>query len=301
MSKPRKNNAKQPAPKKRCQGDECGKERSYAYFYKVDSPMFPDGMLNICRDCVREQVDVDEIDSVIAFLRQINKPFLKAEWEKALSTRSKRHPIGSYMQKLSLPFYKTKDFSDSDGIESVANVDLHVITARDEIETEAGEIITFDESLISRWGLGYKQYEYLRLEKFYQDMMDTYEVITANHKQTLVQLAKLTLEMDELLGKKDYTNYSKVSKAYDEMEKSAGFRPVDKKNGAEATGIYSFSQVWAEIEKEGFIPPELIEYEKDDIDYMLLYYIQFTQRLTGQSVSVEPPKEWRKEVIEDGE
>ena len=47
----------------------------------------------------------------------------------------------------------------------------------------------------------------------------------------------------------------------------------------------------------------MVEYEKDDIDYMLLYYIQFVQRLVGKSVSNTPPPNWRDEVevIEDME
>lgn len=295
------NISKQSAPKKHCQGD-CKKERALNFFYKVDSPLFPDGHLNICRDCLRDSIDVDDVQEVIDFLRQIDKPFHKQEWDKALDKRDKRHPIGSYIKTLSLQQYKGETFKDSDGVEGAFNVDLKSIKSDDEIKTEAGEVITFDEKLfVSRWGVGYKKYEYLSLEKFYQDMLDSYEVVTANHKKMLIQLAKLTLEMDRLLSAQDFTNYQKVSNVYDNLLKSAGFRPVDRKNGAESTGIFSFSQVWAEIEKEGFVPPKMVEYPKDDVDYMLLYYIQFTQRLVGKSVSTEPPKNWRDEVIVDGE
>lgn len=285
--------------KKKCVS--CGKEKATMYFYKVDSPLFPDGMLNTCRDCIRETIDPNDLNDVVAFLRQIDKPFIEKYWNEALN--SKNNPIGEYMRMInSLPQLKGKTFDDSDRVEGLGTVN-EIVSSKmsDEIETESGEKIKFDESLINKWGLGYTKHEYLKLEKFYQDMLMSYEVETANHKQMLMQLAKLSLDMDKLLMQKDYSNYEKVHKVYDSLLKSAGFRPIDRRNGSESTGLFSFSQVWAEIEKEGFIPPKMIDYPPDDIDYMLLYYIQFVQRLVGKSVSTEPPKNWREEVKENGE
>ena len=83
---------------------------------------------------------------------------------------------------------------------------------------------------------------------------------------------------------------------------SAGFRPIDKKNISDETGLGSFSEVWAEIEKEGFIPQGLADYEPDDIDDMLLYYIQGMQRFTGSAVSTElEDPDWREtaEIMRD--
>lgn len=292
MASPRKRPVKKDIPKKKCMG-QCGKEKSYTFFYKVNSPLFPDGMLNICRDCIRDQIDIEDIEQVIAFLRQIDKPFIESYWEEA--KKSKNYPLGEYIRKVnSLQQVKNKDFNSSDNISEVGKIDLE--KAPEFVETESGIIINYDESLVSKWGAGYKKFEYLKLQKFYQDMMDSYDIQTANHKQMLIQLAKLTVEMDNLLAVKDYGNYKKVSDAYDALLKSSGFRPIDRKNGADSFGIFSFSQVWAEIEREGFIKPKMIEYEKDDIDYMLLYYIQFVQRLVGQTVSTEPPENWREEI-----
>lgn len=83
---------------------------------------------------------------------------------------------------------------------------------------------------------------------------------------------------------------------------SAGFRPIDKKNISDETGLGSFSEVWAEIEKEGFVPQGLVDYEPDDIDDMLLYYIQGMQRFTGSAVSTElEDPDWREtaDIIRD--
>lgn len=282
---------KEDKPKKTC--SSCGRSKVYNKFYKVESPLFADGMLNICSDCIREQIDIEDIESVVGFLQQIDKPFVQKYWDEAIN--SGRYPLGEYIRKVnSLTQLRNTSFKDSDGFDESGNVSLN----SDSVEREDGKIIQYSDSLVHRWGAGYKKYEYLKLEKFYQDMMLSYEVKTANHKQMLKQLAKLSVEMDNLLNAKDYQNYSKVSDTFDKLLKSSGFRPIDRKNGSDATGIYSFSQIWAEIEKDGFVEPEMIDYPKDDIDNMLLYYIQFVQRLVGKPVSVAPPENWRDEVAD---
>lgn len=285
-------------PKKKC--SSCGKEKATTFFFKVDSPLFPDGMINTCRDCVRKQVDVNDMEQVISFLRQIDKPFIQDYWNEAL--QSKNHPLGEYIRKInSLNQVKNKTFDNSDIVGAGTTIDFQASQISDEIETEDGEIIRYSDSLISRWGVGYKKHEYLRLEKFYQDMMMTYEVKTTNHKHMLKQLAKLSVEADNALAIKDFTLYSKINKEYDIILKSAGMRPVDKKSGSEATGLFSFAQVWAEIEREGFVPPQMIDTPKDDIDYMLMWYMQFAQRLVGKPASTEPPVGWREEVMPSDE
>lgn len=287
---------KEPTPKKEC--TSCGNNKAVTFFYKVDSPLFPDGRINTCRDCVRKQVDINDLEQVITFLRQIDKPFDQRYWDEAL--KSKNHPLGEYVRKVnSLNQVKNKSFDDSTAVGIGTSLDIQASQALDTIEREDGEIIEYTDSLVSRWGIGYQKHEYLRLEKYYQDMMMSYEIKDINHRQMLKNLAKLSVELDNALARKDFTQYSKINKEYDIMLKSSGFRPVDKKSGSEASGMMSFSQVWAEIEKEGFVPPKLIEFEKDDIDYMLMYYQQFVQRLVDKPVTVEPETEWRDEVMDN--
>lgn len=286
---------KEPTPKKQC--SSCSKEKATTFFFKVDSPLFPDGMINTCRDCVRAQVDVTDMEQVISFLRQIDKPFDQKYWDEA--TKSKNHPLGEYIRKVnSLNQVKNKSFDDSQVVGIGTALDVQASQLSEKIEREDGEIIEYSDSLVSRWGIGYQKHEYLRLEKYYQDMMMSYEVKETNHKHMLKQLAKLSVEADNALARKDFTQYGKINKEYDILLKGAGMRPVDKKSGAEATGLFSFSQVWAEIEKEGFVPPKLIEFKKDDIDYMLMYYQQFVERLVDKPVTTEPDTEWRDEVME---
>lgn len=292
MSTPRKR-PKEEKPKKVC--SNCGKNKLTTFFYKVDSPMYPDGMLNICRDCVREQVDVNDLEQVISFLRQIDKPFIQNYWDEAC--KSKNHPLGEYIRKVnSLQQVKNKDFNNSDGINGVGKIDLSSAKKIDSIENVKGEVIEYSDELVNKWGIGYKQEEYLKMEKFYQDMRLTHEIQTPVHVQKLMELAYLTIEMQRLRQERDIPNYTKLAKTIDDMEKSAGFRPVDRQGIDGATGIKSFSQIWEEVEKKGFRKPPPPVFDEDIVDAMIISLANYYVRLVGGQILKEIPTEIRDDL-----
>src|SRR5690554_1800651 len=130
---------KKETPRKKCQG-ECGKERAITFFFKVDSPMFPDGTINICRYCVREQVDVNDLEQVVGFLRQIDKPFDERYWNESL--KSNNHPLGEYIRKVnSLNQFKGKTFDDSRSVNIGTTGDILSTESPDVVKSEKGEEI----------------------------------------------------------------------------------------------------------------------------------------------------------------
>jgi hypothetical protein len=299
MSTPRKRNPKkEDKPKKKCQG-KCGKLRDTQYFFKVDSPMYPDGMINICRDCVREQVDVENMEQVISFLRQIDKPFIESYWVEAVNNKMGRHPLGEYIRKVnSLSQLKSKDFNNSDGFNGVGKVDLSSAKAPDSIENVKGEIIEYSDELVNKWGIGYKKDEYLRMEKFYQDMRLTHEIQTPVHVNKLMELAYLTIEQQRLRQERDIANYTKLAKTIEDMEKNAGFRPVDRQGIDGATGIKSFAQIWEEVEKKGFRKPPKPVFDEDIVDAMIISLANYYNRLVGKQILSELPDEVKQELDE---
>lgn len=289
----RKRPASPAKPKKVC--GSCTKSKSESLFYKVDSPLFPDGRLNTCRDCLREQVDVEDIEDVIGFLRQIDKPFVESYWNEAV--QSGKHPLGEYIRKInSLPQVVKKDFNNSDGIQGIGKVDLTSAREPDEVVNVKGETIAYSDELVNKWGVGYKRHEYLKIEKFYQDMRLTHEIITPVHVQKLMELAHLTIEQQRLRQERDMANYVKLAKAIDDMEKSAGFRPVDRQGLDDATGIKSFSQIFEEVEKRGFRKPPTVVFEEDVVDAILVSLFNYYNRLVGKHILAEIPDEVKQEM-----
>jgi hypothetical protein len=281
-------------PKKKC--GECKKEKSQAFFFKVDSPMFPDGMINICRDCVREQVDVEDMESVIGFLRQIDKPYIEKYWNEAV--QSGKHPLGEYIRKInSLSQFKGKTFDDSDGMQGVGKTtELQLAQMSDTIATVDGEVIEYSDKMVDDWGIGYKKHEYLRMEKFYKDMEKTHEIKTPVHIHMLKQLSYLSVDVDRLRQAGDWQNFTKLSKTIEDMTKSAGFRPVDRQGIDEATGTRSFSQAFEEVEREGFRLPPPITFAYDDVDKIIVALGNYYHRLVGKQILTEVPEEMKEDL-----
>lgn len=276
----------------------CQKNKNINEFYKVDSPLYPDGTMDICSDCIKESVDPNDIDEVINILRQMNKPFVKDVWESSVEESSKLktkpHPLGRYMGKInSLKQYREMTFKDSKDNLSVVDVYDNELN---EIELDNGETLKFSTKLAVKWGENYTQLEILRLEKYYLDMISHFKIETPNDISQLKQLAKIDIALDRAMGEGDFNTHKDLVASQDKLMKSAGFTAKDRRDAVEETGLGSFGEVWAEIEREeGFIPPKLVDYEPDDIDDMLLYYTQGIMRFTDHPVpnELEDPN-WRE-------
>jgi len=287
---------KEEKPKKVCQGT-CGKPKAHAYFYKVNSPMFPDGMINICRDCVRAEVDIENMEEVITFLRQIDKPFIQSYWDEA--EKSKNYTLGEYIRKVnSLSQMKGKDFDNSDGIDGVGKIDLSSAKAPDTLVNVKGEVIEYSDELVNKWGIGYKKEEYLKMEKFYQDMRLTHEIHTPVHVNKLMELAYLQIESARLRAERDIPNYTKLATAIEKMEQSAGFRPVDRQGIDDATGIRSFSQIFEEVEKKGFRKPPKLSFDEDILDGIIISLANYYHRIAGMQILSDVPDDMRDELDE---
>lgn len=279
----------------------CEKNKKMTDFYTVDSVLYPDGRMDVCSSCLKESIDPKEVGDVVGVLRQMNKPFIKEVWETSIETssklKSKPHPFGEYMKKInSLKQFKEMTFKDSQDTMVISDIYDESLSS---IEREDGKVIAFGSHLITKWGDNYTQYELLRLEKFYQEMSLQYDINTEIHKSLLRQLAMINIEMDKAMRNGDMKQYNDLIKSQNTVMASAGFRPSDRRNITDETGLGSFSEVWAEIEKEGWIPDDLVDYTPDDIDDMLLYYIQGMQRFTNSAVSTElEDPDWRETAQE---
>ena len=75
-----------------------------------------------------------------------------------------------------------------------------------------------------KWGKAYKPDEWLQLEKFYTDMMNSYDIQTAGHIDTLKFICKTSLKANQLLDLGDVDGAQKMIKMYDSLMKSGKFK-----------------------------------------------------------------------------
>ena len=81
-----------------------------------------------------------------------------------------------------------------------------------------------------KWGKVYKQEEWIQLEKLYDEMMESYDIQTAGHIDTLKMICKTSLKANQLLDMGDVDAAQKMIRMYDVLMKSGKFKWWTMKN-----------------------------------------------------------------------
>ncbi|MEB9467789.1 hypothetical protein CON15_20060 [Bacillus cereus] len=262
----------------------CGHQKAFRQFYKSQSPLFADGYVSMCKLCLFEGVDEENLEeSLKSILMKIDKPFLYEVWESTLE-KEEDNPVGVYIKNInSLPQYRRLTYKDSVyEDENEARIKEH-----NKIKL-SDDSIQIDDKIRLKWGLGYSDLEYAYLEKFYKDMMDSHDIKTPQHVKNLISIAKNYLDLDKLQAQGDWSNLEKLARIQEKLLASSGFRPIDRKGGDEATGLRSFSAVWAEVENKGFVPPHDVTLTQDVLDKTIMYMQNFTLKLLNQAMLTSP-------------
>jgi len=260
----------------------CGDIVTEVNYYNSFSPLCKfTGKSHICKKCTLELYQYylnkyNDIKTAIYYsCRKMDYYFnssLVGVAEQQCKEKSS-NIFGSYITKInSLSQYKYKSFDDS----------LPYVIA-----TDISNQNSLD--LIEKFGENYYVIQLGKLEKFYKDMCDSYDISTPSHKQLLKFICKLNLKMDKCLEDNDTIGFAKLAPQYETMTKSAKFRPLDKVSADTRTGIRTFSQIFEEVEKHGFINPTPIEEHQDIVDKTIMYILNYTRKLVGVQKLSSPP------------
>ena len=149
------------------------------------------------------------------------------------------------------------------------------------------DMITDDEKrmLSVKWGKLYRLEEWIALEKFYQEMMDSYDIQTAAHLDYLKKICKTSLKMDQAIDCGDIEGFQKLSKVYDSLMKSAKFTAAQNKAESE-NFIDSIGEMVSLCEAEGFIPKYHTDEPKDIVDITLQDINRHMERLIKQEMNL---------------
>ena len=138
-----------------------------------------------------------------------------------------------------------------------------------------------------KWGKAYKPDEWIELEKLYQEMMESYDIQTAAHKDTLKLICKTSLKANQLIDMGDIEGYQKMSKVYDTLMKSGKFTAQQNKD---ANGEYvdSVSELVALCERDAFIPRYYTDTPQDKVDRVIQDLQDYTRNLVLEELHLGP-------------
>lgn len=115
--------------------------------------------------------------------------------------------------------------------------------------------------------------------------MDSYDIQTAGHKDTLKKLAKTSLKLDQLIDLGDVDGAQKMQKMYDSLMKSGKFTAAQNK-AENGEIVDSISELVMMCEKDGFIPRYYVDSPKDKVDRVLQDLQGYTQSLITEETNI---------------
>lgn len=234
--------------------------------------------------------------------------------------------LGRYLSKMKLKQYKDKVWADTEKLKAEAEArKVKAMTERgftgeqieealaagtmpekpegwDETPTESEEGPTIDLlepvdftdelteeekiGLAIKWGKTYRPYEWVQLEKYYQEMMMSFDIQTPSHEDYLKLICKTSLKAHQLIDLGDIEGFQKMSKVYDSLMKSAKFTAVQNK-AESGEYVNSISELVLLCEKEGgFIPRFHTEEPKDKADQTLRDLRGYTHKLVTEEMNL---------------
>jgi len=133
-----------------------------------------------------------------------------------------------------------------------------------------------------QWGKNYRPSEMVQLEKLYQEMLQSYDIQTAGHKDTLKLVCKASLKTNQLMDIGDIDGALKASRMYDSLMKSGKFTAAQNK-AETGEAVDSIAEIALLCEKEyGFLPSYYDGTPKDCVDQTLEDLKRYTYNLVTQ-------------------
>ena len=136
-----------------------------------------------------------------------------------------------------------------------------------------------------KWGKTYRPEEWVKLEQLYEEMMNSYDIQSAGHIDTLKLVCKTSLKANQLLDIGDVDGAQKMVKMYDGLMKSGKFTAAQNK-AESGEYVDSVSELVAICETEGFIPRYYIDEPKDKVDRVLQDLQNYTRTLVTEEMNL---------------
>jgi len=302
-------------PKKTCTA--CNVEKNPFYFYVTGNPMFSDGKIPVCKDCIKSMCydeDLDEIklDAFKSILRQVDRPFIQRIYDASLGEYDRRHPAdkNTRMDKSAIIGYYFKSISSlkqyynmtwDEGViyeeESHKRIPQGVIADKERSERKRAlankseslylddEDFEVTDDIIRLFGEGYKSYEYKAMWKKYDFLKKNYSDVTNLHVEALLTYVRFKVKEEFATANGDVQEAKKWNEAATTAADKAKINPSQLTKSDLQGGLNSFSELLMAVEQAVDIIPILPQFKyrpNDAIDFNIWCLVNYLRDLEGK-------------------
>ncbi|MEK4427817.1 hypothetical protein MHB54_01010 [Paenibacillus sp. FSL M7-0802] len=280
---------------------KCNKSQTVDKYYKSESDEYADKLYPVCKNCVVTSVNTENIGEVQDQLMKLNRPFVYNLWEssKEEAVRRKMTIFGVYMKNVQLAHNRHLTWKDS-----IFEDDMDIENYQDDENKKYKFDFEITPEIILRWGSNYEAEDFIKLEDFYQKMKTSNKIETPSDETYLKKLSVISLKMDKELEAGRYGQVKQLGDLFSKYMADSKFRASDKTEADKTGGIRNFSTIYAEVEKDGHIPPwehyrKIKGIDQDMVDKTIMHIENFTLRLNKIDRMSEPPSDTPKIHSED--
>lgn len=205
--------------------------------------------------------------------REVREPIEQKMRERGMSeeeieTEFYKKSLASRKPDVDLSFDGTYDVPEP--IDPEVEKELEQVQKTQEHEKSIEESLTEEDKqyLFLKWGGSYSPAEWVQLEKFYDDVTQSFDIQTPTHIDYLKLICKTSLKCNQLIDANDIEGFQKMSRVYDNLMKSAKFTASQIKSES-GDFVDSVGELVAMAEESGEIPQFYQDTPNDKIDAIL--------------------------------
>jgi len=262
-------------PKKVCL--KCQKEKNSTEFFLSNSDLHTDKRYPVCKACLKENVDTNDLKSVQDLLMQINRPFLMDLWISSVdeSKRTNKEPFGMFIKNVQ---FNHKNLTWKDSVFEIQHVKESIDVAST-LNTNS-----ISDELINKWGFGYENEEYIAFERKYNMLKNNYQEKTAMHTEALLTYIRYRVKEEISTAKNDMKAAKEWGSLAQKAAQDAKINPSQLSKSDLSDGLDTFGQLVRTVEQAiDIIPilPVFKERPQDKVDFTLWCYINYIRDLKG--------------------
>ena len=288
-------------------------------FYKSRSELYRknDGFIPVCKECVKRL-----FDAYTETLNDKSEAFYylcaRFDWyfnERLLSEIDERDPlfISSYLKRCNLAPNSFKTFIDTlkEGVKEVQDEKNAKLDAPPESTKKENIYLPLTDEeitseMIAKWGSNFEPYEYIKLENLYSDMVMVNPRMeeTPQDKDYLRKICFNSVMLERAYIEGDEAKIRALSGSYSKFMQDSKLRAMDKTEADKSGGLRNFSQIYAEVESDDFIPPwakiaKMKGVNQDIVDRSIMHIENHTRRFRKEEMYVAPPEDTPKLSAEE--
>ena len=236
---------------------KCKNEKTTSHYIAVNSQLF-NGSLPICRECLSKIIAAAPVEerwnTVDKICQWADVPFIPGEWEKIYQSNGK-DALGVYIAIFRNEEYKNLDW------EMYNKVYLELLE-ENRVEDAIPELREKQiKDWRKKWGMDYDEQQLEYLENLHQGLLNSQNVVGALNEDQALKLCKISLIIEEKI--RAGLDFSKELKSYDSLATLSNLTP---KNVKDANEFDSFGEVYAYLEKTGWVNKYYDGAVRDEVD-----------------------------------